>query len=82
MPDDSSHGTRFHRKYAYLVNRFLAGEDEINTVINWLIERRRNLQKRKERHLQVKPKDIQGVRMAGIKARALQEVINYLSTTK
>lgn len=26
VPEDMTHGTRFHKKYAELVNRFLAGE--------------------------------------------------------
>ena len=82
VPEDNSHGTRFHKKYAELVSEFLAGGSERDTIVNWLIERRRELQKRKERQLQLKPKDIQSARVAGIKARALQEVINYLGATK
>lgn len=82
VPEDTKHGTRFHRKYAELVNSFLVGESERNTLMNWLIERRRKLQEKKERQLELKPTDIQSVRVFGIKARALQEVINHLGATK
>ena len=82
MPEDNSHGTRFHKKYAELVNRFLAGESERATLKDWLVERRRRLQEKKEHQLQIKPKDIQSARVAGIKARALQEVINYIGAMK
>ena len=82
VPEDNSHGTRFHKKYAELVNRFLAGESERATLKDWLVERRRRLQEKKEHQLQIKPKDIQSAKAAGIKARALQEVINYIGTMK
>ena len=49
-------------------------------ITKWLIERRRKLQEKKEVHLQQNPKDIQSARLAGIKARALQEVINYFNS--
>lgn len=49
-----------------------------DVLITWLIERRRKLKEKKECHLLLNPKDIQGARMAGIKARALQEVLNYI----
>lgn len=78
VPEDNFHGIRFHKKYADLVSRFLAGAEGRDATIKWLIERRRKLQEKKEHHLQLNPKDIQGARIASIKARALQEVINYL----
>lgn len=78
IPEDRSHGTKFHKKFAELVGRFLAGKDDRDILKNWLIERRRKLQEKKERQLQSDPKDIQSARIFGIKARALQEVINYL----
>lgn len=77
-PEDKTHGVKFHRKYAELVNKFLAGVNGSDTLINWLIERRRKFKEGSEHHLQSNPRDIQSARIAGIKARALQEVINYL----
>lgn len=79
-PSDKTHGTSFHRKYAELVYKFLAGNDGREEIVRWLIERRRKLQEKKEHQLQLKPKDTQSARIAGVKARALQEVINYLGT--
>ena len=49
-------------------------------IIDWLIERRRKLQEKKCRLHQLKPNDIQGEIQCSIKARALQEVINYLNS--
>ena len=82
IPDDKTHGTKFHKKYAELISRFLAGEGDKDTLMNWLIERRCKLKDKKERQLHLKPKDIQSARIADIKARALQEVINYLGAMK
>lgn len=49
-------------------------------IVGWLIVRRQKLQERKERHIALKPHDVQGAMLYGIKARALQEVINYLNS--
>ena len=34
VPGDMSHGTRFHKKYAELINRFLAGENGRDALRN------------------------------------------------
>jgi len=59
-----------------------AMQGEMDSLKKWLIERRRRLQEKKEHQLLIKPKDIQSARVAGIKARALQEVINHIEATQ
>ena len=49
-----------------------------NSTIEWLIERRRKLKEKQTKQHQLKPRDWQGEISCSIKARAIQEVINYL----
>jgi len=51
-----------------------------NVMVEWLIERRRKLKEKQTQHHQLKPRDIQGEINCSIKARAIQEIINYLKT--
>lgn len=67
-----------HCQLAFETGHWAAQETQ-RRIVEWLVERRRELQERKEQQSHLKPKDIQSVRLAGIKARALQEVISYLN---
>lgn len=47
-------------------------------IFDWLVTRRKKLKEKASLQAQSKPKDLQSVRVASIKARALQEVITHL----